>query len=156
MAENILIGLYDFLQPYLPIVNSHNVDYLIRNHWETYVPEWLKTMEPINLYDLYEHRYETSVPPINPLESFIDQLVEWRRRIEQLMFTKERFENEIFQDKERFRSKRFKYANRTFMSQKKEHEVDILAPIIDQVTHVVDAHAVRNQSIRHPHRLIFF
>ena len=97
MTENILIGIRDFLQPYLPILNTHNVDYLTRDHWNTYVPEWIRKEERINLYDLFEQRYKESIPANNLLEEFINSIVEWKRKIEQITYTRENFEENILQ-----------------------------------------------------------
>ena len=73
MTEEILIGIRDFLQPYLPLLNSHNVDYLTCDHWNTYVPEWIRREERINLYDLFEQRYRECLPTMNLLDEFIDE-----------------------------------------------------------------------------------
>ena len=142
MIEEILVGVRDFVQPYLPLLNSHNVDYLIRNHWNTYTPEWIREEERINLYDLFEQRYKESLPAKTSLEQFIDEIVEWKRKIEHITYTRERFEEEILQEKNNHGGKSFKYTNRTFMSQKKEHEVDILAPFINHLANISNADSV--------------
>lgn len=141
-AEDVLLGLRDFLHPYLSLVNSHNVDYLTRDHWQTYVPDWIRTEErSVDLYDLYERgSRDTS----NPLESFIDQIVQWRRRFAEVTYTRERFEKEILADeKDQHERKGYKFSNRTFMTLKKEHEVDILAPVIDQIAQMAQTEAVQ-------------
>jgi hypothetical protein len=143
MAEDILIGMHNFLLPYLPLINSHNVDYLTRDHWHVYMPESIRQSQHVDLYDLYEQRYEQSLPVATSLDAFIDQIVQWRKRIEQVTWTRERFNNEIFADSTQQQTvKSSKYVNRTFMSEKKEHEVDILAPVIDQIATLVHADSV--------------
>jgi len=139
MTEEILLGIRDFLQPYLPLLNTHNVDYLICNHWNNYVPKWIREE---NLYDLFEQRSREYLPAKNQLEEFIDKIIEWKRKIEQITYTYEKFQQEILQDKNKNSLKSFKYTNRTFMSQKKEHEVDILAPIINQLANISHADSV--------------
>lgn len=153
--EDILVGLNTFLQPYLSLANSHNVDYLTCDHWNTYVPEWLKSADRIDLYNLYDqHWQQTNDVEINDaLQNFIEELIEWRRRIETVVYTKERFELEILSRLNDTESKQFKYKNRTFMSQKKEHEVDVLAPIINQIARLAHANAVRKGS--HLSKLFF-
>jgi hypothetical protein len=142
MTEEILIGVRDFLQPYLPILNTHNVDYLIRDHWNTYVPEWIREEERINLYDIFEQQYRESLPAKNLLEEFIDEIVEWKRKIERITYTREKFEEEILREKDQNQPKSFKYTNRSCMSQKKEHEIEILAPTINQLANISNADSV--------------
>lgn len=142
MTEEILLGIRDFVQPYLPLLNTHNVDYLIHDHWMTYVPEWIREDERINLYDLFDQRYHECSSARNRLEEFIDEIVQWRRKIEQVTYTREKFEQNILQDKHKNSMKSFKYINRTFMSEKKEHEVDILAPIINQLAEISHANSI--------------
>jgi hypothetical protein len=141
MAEEVLVGLRDFLEPYLPFLNSHNVDYLTRDHWNTYVPEWIRREERINLYDLLEQRYRESTLAKNLLEEFIDQIVEWKKRIEKVTYTHEQFE-QVLQEQNKVESKLYKHTNRTFMSQKKEHEVEILSPVINQIANMAKADSV--------------
>lgn len=141
MTEEILLGLRDFLQPYLPLLNTHNVDYLVRDHWNSFIPEWMRRTEPINLYDALEERYQTEKPVASPLDDLLDQIVYWRRRIEQITYTRERFEEEIGLEKDR---PSFKFRMRTFMSEKKEHEVDILAPVIDQIARLSQSDSVND------------
>jgi len=150
MTENILIGIRNFLQPYLPLLNSHNVDYLIHDHWNTYVPEWIRQEDRVNLYDLFEERYRESLAAKNLLEEFIDEIVEWKRKIEQITYTRDKFEDEILQEKEKDEPKSYKYISRTFMSQKKEHEVEILAPVINQLANISNADSVN------VHKYLFF
>lgn len=145
MTEEILLGLRDFLKPYLPLLNTHNVDYLIRDHWNTFVPEWIRQTERINLYDALEERYQTEKPVINPLDELLDQIVYWRRRMEQITYTRERFEEEIHLEKDR---PSVKFRARTFMSEKKEHEVDILAPVIDQIARLSQSDSVSSSLVR--------
>ena len=133
MTEDILCGLRDFLRPYLPLLNTHNVDYLVRDHWNTYVPEWIRRMERTNLYDALDERYQQDKSVENPFDELLNQMVYWRRRIEQITYTHEKFEEIIGLRRDRPVSKS---RVRTFMSQKKEHEVDILAPVIDQIAHL--------------------
>lgn len=144
MAEEVLLGLCDFLQRYLPLVNSHNVDYLTHDHWHHYMPSWFQGNEPIDLYQLFEQRYEQSSLPVttSELEAFIDQLVDWRKKIERVIWTKERFDQQILSQRDKNKPKGYKYANRTFMSEKKEHEVDVLSPVIDQVACLSSAHSI--------------
>ena len=145
MTEKILVDIHDFLQPYLPLVNTHNVDYLIYDHWNTYVPEWIRQYQQINLYDLFEQRYkQENLLAQNQLEKFIDEIIKLKRQIEQITYTREKFEKDILQEKYKTQANSFKYINRTFMSQKKEHEVDILAPIIDQLANMSQSESVRN------------
>jgi len=143
MTEEILIGIRDFLQPYLPFLNTHNVDYLTRDHWNTYVPELIRQQERIDLYDLFEQRYEKCLPVNNILDELIDKIIEWKRKIEQITYTREKFQQEILQEKDQNQAKSFKYTNRTFMSLKKEHEVEILAPIINQLANMSHADSVK-------------
>ncbi|CAF1176836.1 unnamed protein product [Adineta steineri] len=140
MTEEILIGIRNFLQPYLPLLNSHNVDYLIRDHWSTYVPEWIRQEERINLYDLFSQRYQESLSAKNRLEELIDEIIEWRKKIERVTYTREKFEEEILREKDQTKS--YKFITRTFMSQKKEHEVDILAPVINQLANMSNADSI--------------
>ena len=143
MAEEILVGLRDFLVPYLPLVNSHNVDYLTCHHWTVYVPECVRREETtVDLYDVYEQRTRETAPATNAFEAFIDQLVQWRRRLEPVTYTHDRFEQEVLQANDRQPRKSYKYANRTFMSEKKEHEVDILAPVIDHIANMASVDSV--------------
>jgi len=142
MTEEILIGIRDFLQPYLPLLNTHNVDYLTHDHWNHYIPEWVRQEERINLYDLFEQRYREDLPTKNKLEEFIDEIIQWKRKIEQITYTREKFEQEILQVKDKNQPKSYKYTSRTFMSQKKEHEVEILAPIINQLATMSDSDSV--------------
>jgi hypothetical protein len=139
MTEEILLGIRDFLQPYLPLLNSHNVDYLIHDHWNTYVPEWIRQEERINLYEFFEQREKEYLPAKNQFEQFIDDIIQWKRKIEQITYTRDKFEREILLEKQQTSSK---YPSRTFMSQKKEHEVDILAPIIDQLATLSQADSI--------------
>ena len=139
MIEEILLGIRDFLQPYLPLLNSHNVDYLLRDHWHTYVPEWIRQEERINLYEFFEQREKDNLPATNQLEQLIDDIIQWKRKIEQVTYTREKFEREILLEN---RSISSKYCSRTFMSEKKEHEVDILAPVIDQVATLSHADSI--------------
>ena len=142
MAEEILVGLRDFLVPYLPLINSHNVDYLTRHHWTVYVPECVRREPTVNLYDAYEQRYRETAPATNVFDEFIDQLVHWRRRVESVTYTHDRYEQEVLQANDRQPRKSSKCANRTFMSEKKEHEVDILAPAIDRIANMADIDSV--------------
>lgn len=144
MTEEILLDLCNFLQPYLPLLNTHNVDYLTRDHWTTYVPEWIRQEdENVNLYDLYDQRYHELKPVQNRLDEFLDEIISWRKKIEQMIYTREDFEKKISSDKEQTEQiPTFKYTNRTFMSQKKEHEIDILAPIINQLVLLSNADAI--------------
>ncbi|UJR08093.1 hypothetical protein I4U23_012370 [Adineta vaga] len=140
MTEELLIGMHNFLQPYLPLLNSHNVDYLIRDHWHTYVPEWIRQEERINLYDLFEQRYQECSPARSLLEEFIDDIIVWRKKIEQITYTREKFQEEILLEKASPKS--YKCISRTFMSEKKEHEVDILAPVINQIANIANAESI--------------
>lgn len=142
MTENILLGIRDFLQPYLPLLNTHNVDYLTCDYWNTYVPEWIRQESTINLYELFEQRYRHELPATNLLEELIDEIVQWKRKIEQITFTRDQFEKQILQEKYKDAPKSYKHTNRTFMSPKKEHEVDILAPFINQLTNMTNVDSV--------------
>ena len=143
MSEDVLLGLRDFLRPYLSLVNSHNVDYLTRDHWQSFVPEWIRDEEEINLYDLYEQRRQHgSLATSSALDTWLDQLIHWRRRFEEVTHTRERFEREVLTEKDQQQRKGYKQANRTFMSEKKEHEVDILAPLIEEIAQMAHAEAV--------------
>ncbi|CAF1503057.1 unnamed protein product [Rotaria sp. Silwood1] len=142
MIEEILVGIRDFLQPYLPLLNTHNVDYLTRDHWNTYVPKWIRQEERIDLYDLFEQRYRECLPAKNFLEEFIDNIIEWKRKIEQITYTREKFEEEILQEKHKNELKSYKHITRTFMSKKKEHEVEILAPVIDQLANMASTDSI--------------
>ncbi|CAF1096028.1 unnamed protein product [Rotaria sordida] len=141
-CNEILIGIRDFLQPYLPLLNTHNVDYLTCNHWNTYVPEWIRQEERIDLYDLFDQRYKESLLAKNLLEELIDNIIKWKRKIEQITYTYEKFEEEILQKKYKNEPKLHKHTTRTFMSQKKEHEVEILAPIIDQLANMTNTDSI--------------
>lgn len=142
MAEEILIGIRDFLQPYLPLLNTHNVDYLTCDHWNTHVPECVRQGERIDLYELFEQRYRESLSAKNSLEEFIDTIVEWKIKVEQVTYTREKFEYQVLQEKFNNEPKLYKRTNRTFMSQKKEHEVETLAPVINQLANMADADSV--------------
>jgi hypothetical protein len=143
MTEEILIGIRDFLQPYFPFLNTHNVDYLTRDHWNAYVPEWIRQEERINLYDLFEQRLRGSLPARNRLEELLDEIIQWKRKIEQITYTRDKFEQEILQEKDENPVKSDKYTRRTFMSEKKEHEVEILAPMIHQLANISHADSVK-------------
>lgn len=39
MISNSLERLVDFLNPQMEFLNCHMVDYLVKNHWKTYIPE---------------------------------------------------------------------------------------------------------------------
>ncbi|CAF1315159.1 unnamed protein product [Rotaria magnacalcarata] len=95
MTEQIFLGIRDFIQPYLPLLNSYNVDYLTCNHWNTYVPDWIRQEDTVDLYDLFEKRYKETSPANNLLEELIDQMVGWKRKIEQITYTLEQFEEQI-------------------------------------------------------------
>jgi hypothetical protein len=140
MTEEILLGIRDFLQPYLPLLNSHNVDYLIHDHWNTYVPKWIQQEEDINLYELFEQHEKEYLPAKNQFEQLINDMIYWKQKIEQIIYTREKFEQEIFLENRREISS--KYSSRTFMSEKKEHEIDILAPIIDQLANISHANSI--------------
>ncbi|CAF2043682.1 unnamed protein product [Rotaria magnacalcarata] len=142
MTEQILLGIRDFLQPYLPLLNSHNVDYLTCNHWNTYVPEWIRQEDTVDLYDLFEKRYKQRSPARHLLEELIDQIVDWKRKIEQITYTREQFEEQILPEKCENELKSLKHTTRTFMSPKKEHEVEILAPIINRLANMVNIDSI--------------
>ncbi|CAF1004027.1 unnamed protein product [Adineta ricciae] len=140
MTEDLLIGIRNFIQPYLPLLNTHNVDYLTRDHWNTYVPHWIRQAERINLYHLFEQRYRECSPAQHRLEELIDDIVGWKKKIEQVTYTRERFQDEILRNK--VQPKLYLCTSRTFMSQKKEHEVEILAPVIEQLANMAKAEAI--------------
>ena len=143
MSEEILIGIRDFLQPYLPLLNSHNVDYLTRDHWHTYIPEWIRHAQGIDLYDLYEQRSRESLSAKNFLEELIDEIIGWKRKIEQIIYTREKFEKEILQRNNQSEpSKSYKYINRKFMNEKKEYEVEILAPFVNELANMTNIDSV--------------
>ncbi|CAM4832743.1 unnamed protein product [Rotaria magnacalcarata] len=119
MTEQIFLGIRDFIQPYLPLLNSYNVDYLTCNHWNTYVPDWIRQEDTVDLYDLFEKRYKETSPANNLLEELIDQM--------------QKYEDEL---------KLLKNTTRTFMSPKKEHEVEILVPITNQLANMVDIDSI--------------
>ncbi|CAF1210187.1 unnamed protein product [Rotaria sordida] len=120
MTEEIFIGIRDFPQPYLPLLNIHNLDYLNCDHWNTYVPEWVRQEERIDFYNLFEQ-------------------LEWKRKIEQITYTRTKFEEQILQEKHKNKPKSYKKHKSNIYESKKEHQVEILAPIINQLANMTHA-----------------
>jgi len=127
MLDETILALNEFLSGYLPLLNSHNVDYLTNDHWNTFVPECIR--ENYRDINLYNEQISTKNIELN---QFLHRFTDFRKQIEGLTTDKSRFlHNQSVQS-----------STRIFTSQKKSHEIEILAPVIHQIAIVSNSQSV--------------
>ncbi|KAK9508363.1 hypothetical protein O3M35_005945 [Rhynocoris fuscipes] len=134
-----------FLQPFLPLIDSHMVTFLTSDIWEKYVPlqikhEFNENIENNNIIDIFsKHFYSEYNSNISELNKFI-------RNAKQMYIAEEEALN-ILQLKQTLQLERndLNYEPlEEFMTKKKSHEVEILVGILAALsdltgtTHVVE------------------
>ncbi|CAF0959716.1 unnamed protein product [Didymodactylos carnosus] len=155
MALPVLNGICQFIHPFLPFLNSHNVDYLTDDHWNVYLPQYIrdsllssKTEQIYDLYDNHSNASESEMPfnkQITTLESLFDIIIYWKKQIKQLTLTSSTYKQDLDNIKHLQNDEQRKKppANLSrFMNEKKEHEVDRLVELIAHLASVTQSDVI--------------
>ncbi|XP_050546285.1 probable methyltransferase-like protein 25 isoform X9 [Daktulosphaira vitifoliae] len=127
-----------FLNPFLPIANSHVVNFITKNVWETVIPEDIKY--DMNIYGSNNLllKFWTNNPSTNSLSKFVALARCYILETYPTCYFKKRDNvlksldidlNEVYKLKE-------------FMSAKKKHEVEILTSIINAFSELMDVNVI--------------
>lgn len=142
--ESLLLKFTKFLEPYKHLLNSHNVQYLIDDHWnQVFTDNELKDDlnvlidHKLTLLEYFDSFSETRKPfTLKVLDKFLQDLKDLHENWIKLVITRK--ENIITEELDaqlneveelRRKNEKLKYSDR-FMTAKKSHEVDELSHLI--------------------------
>ena len=160
----IINELIRFLEPFKPFLNSHNVQFLVENHWQDEVlirketrenldefvsNEMMKTSNDsaetkVNLIKYWLEFSRKNIAPMNCLEELFSKLNQLKTVWdEQVVCTNHLFETESADYERQLEEKfnRMRKQNR-FMNEKKSYEVDLMSKFVARLCNKLDIQTV--------------